>query len=185
MPQQKELCTSGVCGKITGKNHGGTAYADHYTAGHGCHHAAAGARPDRRCGGVRRAQPAAGLRRGHPDRCPPRRGEPDARRRHLPDPLPRGSYFWSARAFADPWGAGAHPPAGAAGAGGAFGGLAGGICPDRAAALRGKAAGLPRRTACGAGCSFGWMARRGNAAAGGNKAPGAQSGLPAGLAPGG
>ncbi len=43
-------------------------------------------------------------------------------------------------------------------------GLAGGVCPDRAAALRGKAAGLPRRTACGAGCSFGWMARRGNAA---------------------
>ena len=29
------------------------------------------------------------------------------------------------------------------------------------------------------------MARRGNAAAGGNKAPGAQSGLPAGVAPGG
>ena len=44
MLRQKELCTSGVCGKITGKNHGGTAYADHYTAGHGCHHAAAGAR---------------------------------------------------------------------------------------------------------------------------------------------
>ena len=52
-------------------------------------------------------------------------------------------------------------------------------------ALRGKTAGLPRRAACGAGCSFGWMARRGNAAAGGNKAPGAQSGLPAGVAPGG
>ena len=28
MPRQKELCTSGVCGKITGKNHGGTAYAE-------------------------------------------------------------------------------------------------------------------------------------------------------------
>ena len=82
-------------------------------------------------------------------------------------------------------GAGAHPFAGAAGAGGAFGGLAGGVCSDRAAALRGKTAGLPRRAACGAGCSFGWMARRGNAAAGGNKAPGAQSGLSAGLAPGG
>ena len=63
--------------------------------------------------------------------------------------------------------------------------LAGSVGPDRAAALRSKAAGLPRRAACGAGCSFGWMARRGNAAAGGNKAPGAQSGLPAGLAPGG
>ena len=52
-------------------------------------------------------------------------------------------------------------------------------------ALRSKAAGLPRRAACGAGCSFGWMARRGNVAAGGNKAPSAQSGLPAGVAPGG
>ena len=185
MPRQKELCTGGVCGKITGKNHGGTAYADHYTTGHGCHHAAAGARPDRRGGGVWRAQPAAGLRRGHPDRRPPRRGEPDACGRHLPDPLPRGPYLWPARAFADPWGAGTHPPADSAGAGGAFGGLAGGVCSDRAAALRSKAAGLPRRAAGGAGCSFGWMARRGNAAAGGNKAPSVQSGLPAGLAPGG
>ena len=41
------------------------------------------------------------------------------------------------------------------------------------------------RAAGGAGCSFGWVARRGSAAAGGNKAPGTQSGLPAGLAPGG
>ena len=144
-----------------------------------------GACPDRCGGGVRRAQPAAGLRRGHPDRRPPRRGEPDARGCHLPDPLPRRPYLWSARAFADPWGAGTHPSAGAAGAGGAFGGLAGSVCSDRAAALRSNAAGLPRRAAGGAGCSFGWMARRGNAAAGGNKAPGTQSGLPAGVAPGG
>ena len=32
---------------------------------------------------------------------------------------------------------------------------------------------LVRRAACGAGCSFGWMARRGNAVAGGHKAPAA------------
>ena len=70
MPQQKELCTGGVCGKITGENHGGTAYADHYTAGHGCHHAAAGARPDRRCGRVRRAQP---MQRDRRKRHPPAR----------------------------------------------------------------------------------------------------------------
>ena len=31
-------------------------------------------------------------------------GEPDARGRHLSDPLPRGSYLWSARAFARPLG---------------------------------------------------------------------------------
>ena len=53
MLRQKELCTSGVCGKITGKNHGGTAYADHYTAGHGGHHAPAGPCPDRRAGRMR------------------------------------------------------------------------------------------------------------------------------------
>ena len=93
--------------------------------------------------------------------------------------------FRPAGSAADAWCAGAHPPAGSAWPGWPCRHLGGGARPHRAAALSGAAPGADCGYAAAARPAFGQLVCGSGAASLCHKAPGAQSRLPAGTAPGG
>ena len=92
------------------KSIGGSGHAGYHSAWHRRHTAPAGARPGGCLHHGGRLQPAAGLRRGHPDCRAPGRGQYFPHGHHSADPLPRGPHFRPARHLADDGRPGPHCP---------------------------------------------------------------------------